>query len=180
MTTIRPGAAEDAHALAEFGARTFRETFGAQNTPENMALYLASTYGPRLQAAELTDARVATLIAEGEGGLAGYAQLREGPAPGCVEGSRPIEIWRFYVDRVWQGRGIAQALMDSVVQAALTRGAGTLWLCVWERNDRAQAFYRKCGFVDRGAKQFRLGNDRQMDRVMVRPLGGGIPSRGVD
>jgi ribosomal protein S18 acetylase RimI-like enzyme len=111
-----------------------------------------------------------TLLAECESRLAGYAQLRHGPAPDCVGGPRPIELWRFYVERLWQGRGVAQALMAATIEAATTRSAGTVWLSVWERNQKAQAFYRKSGFEDRGEKEFILGNDRQTDRVMARAL----------
>jgi ribosomal protein S18 acetylase RimI-like enzyme len=166
LTDIRPAAPPDAPALAEFGARTFRDAFEVDNTPENMVLYLASSYGPEIQSAELRDPGIVTLLAEAEDRLAGFSQLREGPAPDCVAGSRPLELWRFYVERVWQGRGVAAALMAATVEAATAGGAGTLWLSVWERNARAQAFYRKCGFEDRGAKPFFLGNDRQTDRVM--------------
>lgn len=135
-----------------------------------MALYLESSYGPELQAAELRNAGIVTLIGECEGRLAAYAQLRDGPAPACVAGPRPIELWRFYVERAWQGRGVAQALMEATIEAAVTRGAGTVWLCVWERNYRAQSFYRKNGFVDCGEKPFILGKDHQTDRVMARGL----------
>jgi ribosomal protein S18 acetylase RimI-like enzyme len=170
LTAIRRAVPADAVALAEFGARTFRDAFEADNSSENMALFLASSYGPDLQSAELGNAAIVTLLAECDSRLAGYAQLREGPAPACVDGPRAIELWRFYVERAWQGRGVAQALMAATIEAAATRGAGTVWLCVWERNHRAQAFYRKCGFEDRGQKEFILGNDRQTDRVMARAL----------
>ena len=135
-----------------------------------MSLYLATTYGPALQSAEIRSDRIVTLLAEAEVGLAGYAQLREGPAPGGVGGARSIELWRFYVERTWQGRGVAQALMAATIEAAVARGADTIWLCVWERNHRAQAFYRKAGFEDRGEKEFILGKDRQTDRVMARAV----------
>jgi ribosomal protein S18 acetylase RimI-like enzyme len=170
LTTIRPAVPEDAAALAELGARTFRDAFEADNTPEDMALYLASSYGPDLQSAELRNAGIVTLLAEDETRLAGYSQLREGPAPDWVRGPRPIELWRFYVERAWQGRGVAQMLMAATVEAAAARGAGIVWLSVWERNHRAQAFYRKCGFEDRGEKAFILGTDRQTDRVMTLAL----------
>ncbi|HWB41956.1 MAG TPA: GNAT family N-acetyltransferase [Gemmatimonadales bacterium] len=170
LTTIRPAVPADASTLAEFAARTFREAFETDNTTENMALYLASAYGPDRQAAELRHAGIVTLLAEQERRLAGYAQLRESSPPDCVAGPEPIELWRFYVDRVWQGRGVAQALMTATFDAAAHRGAGTIWLSVWEHNHRAQAFYRKVGFEDRGAKEFILGNDRQTDRVMARRL----------
>ena len=168
MTTIRAAEPGDAAALAAFAARTFRETFEADNTPEDMALHLKTSYGPELQAAELRDPGTVTLLAEDGRRLAGYSQLRENPAPECVRGPEPIEIRRFYVDRAWQGRGVAQALMVASLEAAMQRGARTVWLAVWERNLRAQAFYRKCGFEDCGAKEFVLGQDRQTDRVMVR------------
>ena len=167
---IRPGASGDAARLAEFGARTFGETFGAENTAENMAAYVAHAYGEAQQAAELADPTVVTLIAEEGPAMAGYAQLRGGNAPPCVAGPAPIELWRFYVDRPWQGRGVAVALMSATLEVAAARGAGTLWLSVWERNPRARAFYRKAGFVDVGAAEFVLGHDRQTDRVMVRSI----------
>jgi ribosomal protein S18 acetylase RimI-like enzyme len=167
---VRPGVPGDAARLAAFGARTFEETFGAENTPEDMASYMAHAYGIAQQAAELADPAVVTLIAEEGAAMAGYAQLRGRPAPPCVAGPAPIELWRFYVDRPWQGRGVAAALMSAIVEAAAARGAATLWLCVWERNPRAQAFYRKAGFADVGAAEFVLGTDRQTDRVMVRPI----------
>jgi ribosomal protein S18 acetylase RimI-like enzyme len=166
LTTIRLAVPGDAAALAELGARTFREAFEADNTPANMALYLASSYGPELQSAEVRNADMVTLLVEGAGRLAGFAQLREGPFPSCIAGPKPIELWRFYIERAWQGRGLAQELMAAAVDAAVGRGAGIVWLCVWERNYRAQAFYRKCGFEDRGEKEFILGHDHQTDRVM--------------
>ena len=170
MSRIRAAVPGDAASLAEFAARTFRETFEADNTPEDMALYLNASYAPERQEAELRDAGIVTLLAENEGQLAGYCQLREGAAPECVPDAAPVEIWRFYVDRAWQGRGVAKALMMASLETAVARGARTVWLSVWERTLRAQAFYRKCGFEDRGAREFVLGRDRQTDRVMARPL----------
>ena len=87
-----------------------------------------------------------------------------------MAGPAPIELWRFYVDRAWHGRGVAAALMARVKTAARERGAKTLWLGVWERNDRARAFYAKCGFADAGEHIFLFGTDPQTDRVMVTAL----------
>ena len=168
--TIRRGLPTDAAVLADLAARTFRETFGADNRPEDMVLHLAEAYGPAQQGRELADPGITTLLVQVEGQLAGYAQLRCGPVPPVITGASPIELWRFYVDRPWQGRGIAQALMQRVDEEAVGRGARTLWLGVWERNERAQAFYRKCGFADTGSQVFLVGTDPQTDRIMVRTL----------
>lgn len=170
MTRIRAGRPEDAAALAAFAARTFEETFGPLNHPADMALYLSSAYGLAQQGVELADPRIGVLLAEEGDTLAGYAQLREGPAPACITGPGPIELQRFYVDRPWQGRGVARALMEATLEAARRRGAATLWLGVWERNERARGFYRKCGFEDVGSQPFVLGTDQQTDRIMTRAL----------
>lgn len=170
MITVRQGTPADAERLARFAARAFEEAFGAENDPADMALYLSGTYGFAQQSRELADPGMATLLAEADRTLAGFAQLRGGDAPGVVAGPGPLELWRFYVDRPWQGRGVARALMDAVVAEARRRGAGVLWLGVWERNARAQAFYRKCGFEDVGTQPFMLGTDRQTDRIMSRTL----------
>lgn len=171
MLLIRPGTIADAAALAEFAATSFREAFGADNRPEDLALHLSRSYGQRQQEAELADPAITTLLAEDEDRLAGYAQLRPGAPPPCVAADGALELWRFYVGRPWQGRGVAQALMSRVVAVARGRGARTVWLGVWERNPRAQAFYRKVGFERVGGQTFLVGTDPQKDHVMALPLG---------
>ena len=169
--TIRHGTPADASALADFGARAFHDAFGAENRPSDMALYVGKSYGVSQQHAELTNPGTTTLLAAVDGQLAGYAQLRVNPSPDCVVGMAPVELWRFYVAGAWHGRGVARALMNRVETEARERGARTLWLAVWERNERAKAFYRKCGFADVGSQHFVLGTDVQNDRIMVRSLG---------
>jgi len=168
--TIRAGVANDATALAELAARTFRETFAAGNRPEDIALHTAHAYGTTQQERELADPDIATLLVEVDGQLAGYAQLRSGVPPACVTGEEPVELWRFYIAQPWQGRGVAHALMRKVERDAYRRGGRTLWLGVWERNERAKAFYHKNGFTDVGSHVFKVGTDAQTDRILVRPL----------
>lgn len=152
--------------MAELAAATFRDAFGSENDAADLALHLARSYGLAQQTAELRHPAITTLLAYVDGELAGYAQLRQGLPPACVVAARPIELWRFYVARPWHGRGVAQELMAAARDAAKRRGAASLWLGVWERNPRAQAFYRKSGFVDVGSQQFLVGTDAQTDRVM--------------
>lgn len=168
--TIRRGTAADAAILAALARDTFFETFASTNDPADMALHLQRAYGLEQQTAELTDPRVMTLLVEEGDQAVAYAQLRTGGEPDCITGPRPMELWRFYVDRNWHGKGVAQALMDRVVIEAGHAGAQTLWLGVWERNPRALAFYAKCGFADVGEHVFLFGTDPQTDRVMARPI----------
>jgi diamine N-acetyltransferase len=167
---IRSGAVIDATDLAELAARTFQETFAADNRPEDMALHLTRAYGASQQQTELLDPDITTLLVDVDGELAGYAQLRSGVTPECVTGDSPIELWRFYVAQLWHGRGVAQALMRRVDLEASRRGGQTLWLGVWEHNARAKAFYGRNGFVDVGSHVFMVGTDAQTDRILARQL----------
>lgn len=184
---IRHGVASDALLLSAIARHTFFDTFAATNDAGDMALHLERAYGVAQQAAELADPLIVTLLVESNGPalseserprrsgesngeVIGYAQLREGDVPDCVIGPRPIELWRFYVLREWHGQGIAQSLMERVRAEAAAHGAATLWLGVWDRNPRAQAFYRKCGFVDVGDHVFLFGTDPQRDLVMQTKL----------
>ncbi|HUQ89360.1 MAG TPA: GNAT family N-acetyltransferase [Vicinamibacterales bacterium] len=168
--TIRTATAADAAVVADLARRTFYDTFASTNDAADMALYLEGAYGVDQQTRELMDRDITTLLVEEHGDAVAYAQIRIGHIPECVTGGAPIELWRFYVDRGFHGRGIAQELMHRVKQLAVERGAKTLWLGVWERNDRARAFYVKCGFADVGEHIFLFGTDPQTDRVMVTSL----------
>jgi len=169
-TQIRRASAADAANLAALAERTFRDTFTEVNTPENMAAHAAASYGIDKQREEIESDRIRTLLVELDGVVAGYAQLRNGHHPDCVSAENAIELWRFYIDRSGIGRGLAQRLMQAVVVEAAEWNGRALWLGVWERNPRAIAFYRKCGFVEVGAHVFRLGDDAQTDLIMQREL----------
>jgi ribosomal protein S18 acetylase RimI-like enzyme len=176
MTTIvRTATIADATRLTQLGANTFRETFEAENTPDDMASYLSDAFTPDRQAAEISDASGVVLLAErpnapGAETLVGYAHLVSGLAAPAVKGPEPMELKRLYVTRSWHGKGVAQALMDAALDAARARGAKTLWLGVWERNQRAIAFYSNYGFTRVGEQTFVLGTDAQTDWLLARPL----------
>jgi GNAT superfamily N-acetyltransferase len=167
---IRRATLADAPLIASLGAETFVTSFGAKNTPENLAKHLANAFGEEIQRRELTDPAITYLIAELEGRTAGYAQVREGDAPECITSPAPVEVRRFYVLHDFHGTGIAQALMDACASEARQRGGRTLWLGVWDQNPRAIRFYTKWGFEDVGGQTFMLGDDPQQDRVLSRSL----------
>jgi diamine N-acetyltransferase len=167
---IRPGVPSDAAVLADLAARTFRDTYAEQNTPVDLAAHLATHFSPELQAAELADDAGIVLIAEVDGVAAGYAQLATRPPPAPLPPGGGLFLWRFYLDRSWIGRGLAQPLLAAVLAAGRERGADYLWLTVWQRNPRAVSFYLKSGFAITGTTTFTVGNDPQADWLMTRSI----------
>ncbi len=173
---LRRAEVADAAALAAFAARLFRETYGPAadpalsggSRPEDVEAYVAPHFAPALQAAELADPALTTLVAEAaDGAFAAYAQLRA-PSPHPAAPPGAAEVARFYVDWPWQGRGVAGALMAALVDAARAAGARALWLAVLQRNARAVGFYRREGFRVAGTGTFRMGAEVQHDWIMVR------------
>ncbi len=168
--TIRRGTLADAALLSDLGESTFSETFAVDNTPEDMAAYVANSFSIEQQTAELEDPESIFLIAEVDGSAAGYAKLHGSEPANGVEGRNPIELVRLYVSREWLGRGVGEQLMRACLDEARQAGHETIWLGVWERNARAQAFYRKWNFRTVGEHMFQLGSDQQRDLVMERDL----------
>jgi ribosomal protein S18 acetylase RimI-like enzyme len=159
--------AADAALLAELGARTFHESFAADNDPEDMRRHLESQFAPSIQLAEIGNPALDTLLVrDAQGAVVAFAQVRSGKKTNGVPAGS-IELWRFYVDKPWHGLGIAHLLMDAAKARGRRRGATTMWLGVWERNARAQAFYRKHGFQKVGSQVFVVGSDPQTDDVLL-------------
>ena len=171
MPRIRQADSSDAAELSALLERTFRETFSATNTAEDMDLHCRTNYVEPLQAAEIVNPAMTTLLAEHEGKLIGVVQLRWAEAPSCVVANRPGEIHRLYVDKAWHGAGVARELMNEALSVMRAKGVDLAWLGVWEHNPRALAFYRKHGFREVGDHLFMVGSDPQRDIVMTLVIG---------
>jgi ribosomal protein S18 acetylase RimI-like enzyme len=170
VTTIRRATEADAASLAELAERTFRDAFGHMNRGEDIDVHCRNSYGASVQAAEIRDPNRATLVCHVGDSLIAYGQLRWASAPSCVFAARPAEIQRLYVDAPWHGKGVAQALMAALLEAAVAGDADVAWLGVWEKNPRAISFYEKSGFAVVGEHVFVLGNDPQRDLVLAKGL----------
>jgi ribosomal protein S18 acetylase RimI-like enzyme len=167
---IRYATTADAALLADLGAKTFAETFAADNTPENMAAYLESAFNIAKQTAELNDSASCFLIAHSGDTTIGYTKLRVGAVPDEVGDPNAIELQRIYVLKDWLGHKVGAALMQASLNEAAAKGHRTIWLGVWERNPRAIAFYQKWGFEQVSTHVFQLGDDPQTDWIMRRSL----------
>ena len=169
---IRQATTADAALYSAIAQASFVDTFGKDNTPDDMAQYCADAFSEAIQRRELADERNVVLVAERDGGVVGYAMLRIDNAPDSVPDRDAIEIARLYSVARVIGTGVGAALMQRSLEIGAARGHRSVWLGVWEHNPRAIAFYERWGFVDVGAKSFVLGADHQTDRVMMRTLAG--------
>jgi ribosomal protein S18 acetylase RimI-like enzyme len=174
MTHIRRATAADAERVAALAERTFRDTFAADNSPDDMDAYVRDSFSVDRVRAEVADDANTFLLAFADGGEqpTGYAKLRTGTTEPNVSGPYPVELERLYVDRSAIGHGVGAALMRAALDEARSAGYRTVWLGVWERNARAISFYEKWGFEIVGDHVFRLGSDAQRDLIMERSVPG--------
>ncbi|MBC7892152.1 MAG: GNAT family N-acetyltransferase [Sphingobacteriaceae bacterium] len=144
-----------------------REAFGADNTEENLSTYLDSAFTVEKLRDELRDARVTFFLAKQGDEVLGYATLnRHRRKPNRLRGKRAVELQRIYVLQYAQGLGLGRFLMETCLNTARTEGYETVFLGVWEKNYRAQAFYSTLGFHRCGWHYFQFGSDRQRDYWM--------------
>lgn len=167
---IRPATEANATLLAEMGARTFRDSYARLNRPQDIEDYVAANFSLAQLEKELRDPAATFLLVTKAGIAVGYLKLRDGGKPDSVTGPAPVELERIYVERGTIGKGYGSALMAACLEAAGRAGFETVWLGVWEKNQRAIHFYERWGFLVVGTQTFILGKAVQSDYVMARPV----------
>ncbi len=166
MTTITLATDADVGNLTLFASGAFTETFGHIYHPDDLALFLAGWNPPERLRAQIADPAWDIALAHDDAGaIAGFIKM--GPLDFDLPADQPrddaTELHQLYVGEAAKGKGVAAALMDWGLDWARQRGA-ILYLSVFTENHRAQAFYRRYGFVDVGRNAFRVGNHIDEDR----------------
>lgn len=158
--------------LVDLGKRTFFDTFATQNNPDDIAQYLKKAFSPQQIQTEILASNSLFLLvyptSEATCTPVGYAKLLRHSTEPSVLGRKPIELGRLYVDKSAIGQGYGARLMQACLERATCEGFETIWLGVWERNYRAQAFYKRWGFQPVGTHDFVVGQDVQTDLIYTR------------
>lgn len=164
--SFRYASLQDASLLADLGAKTFIQTYSESNPFENIDAYVKEFFSHEIQKNEISDSSNLFLLAEYEGRIFGYAQISSGNRTPEITSKNPVELVRIYLLPEFIGKGLGSRLMQACLQEARVKGHDTIWLGVWEQNERAIAFYEKWGFKKIGTQQFTLGADIQTDWIM--------------
>jgi GNAT superfamily N-acetyltransferase len=98
------------------------------------------------------------LIAEDDGGMAGYATvvIHQGGDDSWSLHERWGEVWTLVVDERRRGRGIGGALLDAVDAELAARGVHDLMIGVMEGNDGARRLYERRGLVPGWLQLYRV------------------------
>jgi ribosomal protein S18 acetylase RimI-like enzyme len=177
---IRSARQEDAACVAELARDTFVATFGHIYSSDDLATFLAASYSPEIQRAEICASDRLTLVAEDRSRLVAFAQAGPLGLPIDPGARRAAELKRLCLQSAFFGTGIADGLMAGVEAWARARAVEDLYLGVWALNGRAQRFYRRHGFEIVGRYIFRVGADEDDERIMRRALADADSRSGSD
>jgi len=135
-------AATDVSAIARLAEQGFKDTYRFDWQENARALLKATQEG-----------RAVVAVAETEGDVVAYCNLRSWPAGGWID--------QIVVDEKHRRQGIGQALLDYIVDQAKTKGFWKISLIVSASDTIALAFYEKYGFeaVGRMKDEIKRGQD---------------------
>ncbi len=167
---IRKETVSDVEAIQKLSIQTFKETFSAVNTPENLANYIKDSFSLEQLTAELNNENSQFYVAYSNAKAVGYLKINFGAAQTETISGNTLEIHRIYVLQTFHGKNIGQLLLDQAKKIAKHTNVDSIWLGVWEENLRALQFYIKNGFVAFDKHIFTLGNDKQTDLLMQLPI----------
>ncbi|KAI8817455.1 prolyl aminopeptidase [Fimicolochytrium jonesii] len=172
---IRLATPKDIDHIVAVASSTFIDTFGPPINPATETLSYLSTKLTRAQLlTELAHPHSTFWIALTPTHLcAGYAKanILDAQTEEQFHGQQDTaEVERLYVDKMFLGKRLGKRLMDTIVEHVKAQGRTKLWLGVWEKNERALAFYEKAGFERIGEHVFLFGEDPQTDFILQKGI----------
>ncbi|PZD96682.1 GNAT family N-acetyltransferase [Paenibacillus sambharensis] len=173
MISLKKCTLADVNILQDISVETFKETFGHQNSADNMKAYLERAFNISQLERELNNPCSDFYLIYKDSEAAGYLKINTGTAQSEHMGERSLEIERIYIRQKFQKNGLGKYLIDKAVEVAAELGKKMVWLGVWEKNEKAIAFYEKFGFVQTGAHAFTMGDEEQTDLIMTRTIASG-------
>ena len=153
VTIIRAQEA-DIPALSNLCADTFRETFSHDNTEEELQAFFDEAYNHDVLKRELDHDESETYLAYVDDVLAGYLKVNWGDTQTERKLENAFEVQRLYVLKDYHGQGVGKALFEKALRIAESGDFDWAWLGVWEKNYKAQHFYKRYGFEKFGEHQF--------------------------
>lgn len=160
---------DEAPELSALMRTSFMSAYGHIAPHEKLERYQARVYAiPALQEA-LSLGEIEIWVArDPAGGAAGYVQISTRHSLVPVS-ARPaaIELQRCYLQPAFFGSGAADLMMVQAQARARALGAERMYLSVYSKAPRAQAFYRRHGFEIAAPVQFFLDDLAFDDWSMV-------------
>ncbi|BAP86335.1 acetyltransferase [Paucilactobacillus hokkaidonensis JCM 18461] len=169
-TNIKLVGLADLTELCNISRETFKDTFGDDNTDDDMQKYFYTAYNLEQLKSEMEKRGTSFWFLSADGKLAGYLKINIGHAQSENVAPNALEIERIYIYKQYKHHGFGTLFINHAQTIADIADKDKIWLGVWEHNEAAKHFYAKLGFKQIGDHVFQLGNDEQRDLVMIKSL----------
>ena len=168
--SFRQAQAADALSLHALATQVFFDTYAIEGIRPALAREAEQKFSTSVLRELLERPASRIVLAEQNGHLVGFAQLRLGTGHALVEEAAAAELERLYVQAPFLRRGVGSLLLARAEALARDEGFATLWLTAWAGNARALAFYRSQDYEERGSTMYEIEGDSFENRLFARSL----------
>lgn len=157
MIVVRNAVPGDAERIADIRVTGWRESYAHLLSAE----FLAGIQSDPERIRSSIESGTPVVVAELDGDVVGFA-CASTPLEGELDPPRDLQLWFIYQFARAHGSGTGQLMLDAVI------GDQPAYLWTAEGNERAQAFYRRNGFVADGARKVEPAWENLAEIRMVR------------
>lgn len=138
--------------------------------PDDMARFLDTKYDTNVLRKEIENPESKFFFLLVNSAVAGYLKVNVGSAQTEHIARDALELERIYLDAPYQHQGLGNLLYDKAESIARAKYKSAMWLGVYEHNIPAQHFYRKKGFKRISQHIYQVGDDPQIDYLLIKYL----------
>ena len=157
----------DARQLVYLWGATFKQAYETVHSAENINTYCAQHYTLPIAKELLSNNDVICFFAIRKNNPVGFYILKHHPCP-IPPNDTAAELKQIYILASEYGKGLGRTLFEHASDEARNARFHWLWLCVSDRNFRAQAFYKKLNFKPVAVGPIlEVGTDRLSSTIMI-------------
>ncbi|MFL1490762.1 GNAT family N-acetyltransferase [Pseudomonas antarctica] len=167
---MRDAIAEDAVCIGVLGMQVFLDTYATEGIRSSIANEALQAFAPQTMAQLIAQPGVSVMVAEVNGHLVGFAQVKLNACHLMIDAVDAAELQRLYIQERFTGLGLGWQLLLAAEQHAARGGAALLWATVWVGNERALGFYPRCGYEVLGSPTYTFQGETHGNRLFGKPL----------
>jgi ribosomal protein S18 acetylase RimI-like enzyme len=169
--SLRKVEISEVDTLCQLASETFYHTFRPHNTEADMQGYISKAYHTDTIREQLHQPSYHFVMAWLDDHIpVGYYKLILNSTHPKIERFKTAELEKIYVHHPYFGKNAGMLLMDDAISFCSKNLFDVLFLGVWKENERAVAFYKKCGFEIFDTRNFQLGERICEDYMMMKQL----------
>jgi diamine N-acetyltransferase len=168
--SLRLAEKSDALCLSALATQVFLETYATAGMRHAIAREVQKQFSFSAFLELLEEPSTRVVLAEREGHLVAFAQVRLGATHSLLPVEPAAELCRLYVQSLFVRRGIGSLLLQKAEALASAERASTLWVTAWVGNSRALAFYLSQGYEELGTTEHKFENECVENRLLAKVL----------